>query len=124
MVAMDIQIQMDADNTVINLLVEILPTMIPTMDMEDMTVEMVDQVDLTDPADQMDLVDLAILTDQVDQGGQGGPIATEHVPGADANDDADFVYLMTVYLAIVGIMEHLLFRTVPLQCRKAIQRTK
>ena len=123
-VAVDISIQMDAGNTVINFLVGILPTMTLTMDMEDMTVEMVDQADLADLADQMDLVDLAILTDQVDQGGQGGPIAIERVPGADANEDADFVFLMTAYLATVGIMEHLLFQMVALVYRKVIQQMR
>ena len=115
-VAVDNSTQMDADNMVINLLAEILLMMIPTTDMEDMTVEMADQMDLTDQADRMDLVGLAILTGQADQGGsQGGPTATELVPGADANVDVDFVFLTMAYLATAGITEHLLFQTAFLQ---------
>ena len=118
-VAVDNSTQMDADNMVINLLAEILPTMIPTMDMEGMAVEMVDQVDLMDQMDLMDLAGLAIQMGQADQGGQGGPIATELVPGADANVDADFVFLMTAFPAIVGIMEHLLSQTAVLRYNRA-----
>jgi hypothetical protein len=118
-VAVDNLTQMDADNMVINLLAEILPTMIPTMDMEDMAVEMVDQTDLMDQVDLMNLAGLATPMGQADQGGQGGPIATEPVPGADANVDADFVFLMTAYLATVGIMERLLSQTAVLWHSKA-----
>ena len=124
MVAVDNSIQMDADNMVINLLAEILPTTIPTMVMEGMVVETVDQVDLMDQMDLMDLVGLAILMGQADQGGQGGPIATELVPGADANVDADFVFPMTAFLATVGIMEHLLFQTALLQHNMATLRMR
>jgi hypothetical protein len=100
MMAVDNSTQMDADSTVINLPAEILLMMIPTTDMEGMTVEMADQMD---------------LTGQADQGFQGGPTATELVPGADANVDVDFVFLMTAYLATAGITEHLLFQTAFLQ---------
>ena len=112
-VAVDNLTQMDADNMVTNLLAEILPTMIPTMDMEGMAVEVVDQMDLTD------LAGLAIQMDQADQGGQGGPIATELVPGADANVGAGFVFLMTAFLATVGIMEHLPSQTAVLRYNRA-----
>ena len=122
--AVDNSTQMDADNMVINLLAEILPTMIPTMDMEGMAVEMVDQVDLMDQMDLMDLAGLAIQMGQADQGGQGGPIATELVPGADANVDADFVFLMTAFLATVGIMEHLLSQTAVLRHNRATLQTR
>ena len=118
-VAVDNSTQMDADNMVINLLAEILPTMIPTMDMEDMAVEMVDQTDLMDQVDLMNLAGLATPMGQADQGGQGGPIATKLVPGADANVDADFVFLMTAFLATVGIMEHLLSQTAVLRYNRA-----
>ena len=120
-VAVDNSTRMDADNMVINLLAEILLTMIPTMDMEVMTVEMADQLD---QMDLMDLVGLAILTGQADQGGQGGPIATELVPGADANVDADFVFLMTAFLATVGIMEHLLSQTAVLRYNRVTLQTR
>ena len=123
-VAVDNSTQMDADNTVINLLAEILLMMIPTMDMEDMAVDTADRMDLTDQADRMDLVGLAILTGQVDQGGQGGPIATELVPGADANVDADFAFLMTAFLATVGIMEHLLSQTAVLRYNRVTLQTR
>ena len=123
-VAVDNSTQMDADNMVINLLAEILPTMIPTMDMEGMAVEMVDQVDLMDQMDLMDLAGLAIQMGQADQGGQGGPIATELVPGADANVDADFVFLMTAFLATVGIMEHLLSQTAVLRYNRVTLQTR
>ena len=94
------------------------------MDMEGMDVEVVDQMDLTDQMDLMDLAGLAIQMGQADQGGQGGPIATEPVPGADANVDADFVFLMTAYLATVGIMERLLFQTAVLWHNRATQQMK
>ena len=124
-VAVDNSTQMDADNMVINLLAEILLTMIPTMDMEGMAVEMVDQqIDLMGQMDLMDLVGLAIQMGRADQGGQGGPIATELVPGADANVDADFVFLMTAFLATVGIMEHLLFQTAVLWHNRATLQTR
>ena len=124
MAEVGILIQIDADNMVINLLAEILPTMIPTMDMEGMAVEMVDQVDLMDQMDLMDLAGLAIQMGRADQGGQGGPIVTELVPGADANVDADFAFLMTAFLATVGIMEHLLFRMASPQCHMVTLQMK
>ena len=123
-VAVDNSTQMDADNMVTNLLAEILPTMIPTMDMEGMAVEMVDQVDLMDQMDLMDLAGLAIQMGRADQGGQGGPIATELVPGADANVDADFVFLMTAFLATAGIMEHLLFQMAILRHNRATRQMR
>jgi hypothetical protein len=124
MVAVDNSIQMDADNMVINLLAEILPTTIPTMVMEGMVVETVDQVDLMDQMDLMDLAGLAIQMGRADQGGQGGPIATELVPGADANVDADFAFLMTAFLATVGIMEHLLSQTAVLRYNRVTLQTR
>jgi hypothetical protein len=123
-VAVDDSTQMDADNMVINLLVEILLTTIPTMDMEAMTVEMADQMDQMDQMGLMDLAGLAILMGQADQGGQGGPIAIELVPGADANVDADFVFLMTAFLATAGIMEHLLFQTAILRHNRATRQMR
>jgi hypothetical protein len=127
MAAVGILIQMDADNTVINLLVAILLVMIPTMDMGGMAAEMEDQTDLMDRVDQTGQVDLAglvIQMDQADQGGQGGQIATELAPGADANVDADLVFLMTAFLAIVGIMEHPLPRAAVLWHSKVTLPTR
>ena len=120
MAAVGTLIQMDADNTVTNLLVVILLVTIPTMDMEGMAVE----VDRMDQTDQVDLAGLAIQIGQADQGGQGGQIATELVPGTDANVDADLVFLMTAFLAIVGIMEHPLPRTAVLWHSKVTLPTR
>ena len=121
MAAVGILIQMDADNTVTNLLVVILLAMIPTMDMGGMAAEMEDQTDLMD---RVDLAGLVIQMDQADQGGQGGQIATELAPGADANVDADLVFLMTASLAIVGIMEHPLPRAAVLWHSKVTLPTR
>ena len=123
MAEVGILIQMDADNMVINLLAEILPT-IPTMVMEGMVVEMVDQVDLMGQMDLMDLAGLAIQMGRADQGGQGGQTATELAPGADANVDADLVFPMTAFLAIVGIMEHPLPRAAVLWHNKVTLPTR
>ena len=127
MAEVGILIQMDADNMVINLLVAILLVMIPTMDMGGMAAEMEDQTDPMDQVDQTGQVDLAglvIQMDQADQGGQGGQIATELAPGADANVDADLVFLMTAFLAIVGIMEHQLSRAAVLWHSKVTLPTR
>ena len=120
MAEVGILIQMDADNMVTNLLVAILLVMIPTMEMEDQT----DLMDRVDQTGQVDLAGLVIQMDQADQGGQGGQIATELAPGADANVDADLVFLMTAFLAIVGIMEHPLPRAAGLWHSKVTLPTR